>query len=84
MGSGGSGIGSSGGSSGAPGTGRIGHHTGRLWLRGASASDMSMLRGLGRTGGKIRTDAETIIIDKMTTILTTETNLRKTLSMTCC
>lgn len=82
-------MGSSGVSSGAPGAGRIGPRTGRLWLRWASALDRSMLRGLGRTGGEIRTDteirtdAETIIIDKMTTIMTTDTNLRKTLSMTC-
>lgn len=79
-----SGMGSSGVRSGAPGAGRIGHHTGRLWLSGASALDRSMLRGLGRTGGKIRTDAETIIIVKMIMILTTDTNLQKTLSMTCC
>lgn len=76
-------MGSSGVRSGALGAGRIGHHTGRLWLSGASALDRSMLRGLGRTGGKIRTDAEIIIV-KMIMILTTDTNLRKTLSMTCC
>lgn len=77
-------MGRSGTSSGAPGAGRIGHHIGRLWLRGGSALDRSLLRGLDRTGGETRTDAEIIIIDKMTMIMTTDTDLLKTSPMTYC
>lgn len=96
-------MGSSGVSSGAPGAGRIGPRTGRLWLRGASALERRLFRGMGRsmlsgmgrsmligfgrtseirTDTEIRTGAQTIIIDKMTMIMTTDTNLQKTLSMT--
>lgn len=66
---------SSGISNGSPDADRPDRLTGKLWLKGASPSGRSLLKGLGLISGETRTDEGTATGGSMTAITTTYTAL---------